>query len=327
MANKKIIITCDTESLVFPQGVEEARANIFGVQYANNRRTGIELIMDIADQIGAKVIFFYDVFTEYSIPGINGEVIDYVLSRNHLIELHAHIEHLPESWWNERGYHVPTWATNYYDKKTVELVYSDALRLFKKSVGSMPTSFRAGSWRFCTNILEYLRAQGVKYSFNYYPQTTIRDSFPHGIDAGPLELFRWSNGLYEIPTTVITVPNLISNRRKYIGFENHILNSDLLYQNYMKSYLSQSDNLGFMVLVLHSWSLSIRKNGVVNSGSIDHINSFRNFLNNPNKNDYLFSTSDIYSHILEANINMNVPIEFAGYSNSPLVRRAKDEFM
>jgi hypothetical protein len=318
---KKIILTCDTESLVLPQGVDAARANIFGVHYNNNRRSGIELIMDIADQVGAKVIFFYDVFTEYSVPGLNDEVVEYILRRNHLVELHVHIEHLSESWWAERGYHKPTWATNYYDKKTVDLVYSDALRLFKKSVGSMPNSFRAGSWRCCANILEYLKTQGVEHSFNYYPQTTIRDSFPHGMDAGPLEVFKWSNGMYEIPTTVITVPNLISNKRKYMGFENHVLNSDSLYCNYFDSYLAQSGSSGFMVLVMHSWSLSFRINGVVSSGSLDHVNSFRNFLRNSNNNDYIFSTFDIYSDIRNAEINMTVPLEFAGFSNSPLVKK------
>jgi hypothetical protein len=318
--NTQILITCDAESLVFPQNIEIARKNIFGVIGESNRRTGIELIMDIADSNNSKVLFFYDVFTEYSVPGINNEVFDYVLKRGHLIELHAHVEHLSEKWWLERGFKKPTWATNYYDLHTAELVYSDAIALFKKSSGFTPSAFRAGSWRYCSNILEYLYSNKVKYSFNYYPLTTIRESYPHGLDAGPLNIFKWSNGMYEIPTSTLTVPNLLSNRKKYFGFENHLLNSDLMYKNFMHSYLDQNKNADFMVLVMHSWSLSNRENNCIKSEDKYLMNSFKNFLQNKNKNNYEFLNSDIFSEISKKEISMTVPIEFAGFSNSFLLK-------
>ena len=72
MNNQKIVISCDVESLCFPQTRETIQANIFGkTSHFTKVDSGIPLIINLADQAGAKVVFFYDVFTEYSCPGIN----------------------------------------------------------------------------------------------------------------------------------------------------------------------------------------------------------------------------------------------------------------
>lgn len=317
----QVIITCDTESLSFPARYDLIEANIFG-KYDPRYGTswGIPLIMHIADSIGAKVVFFYDVFTEYACPGINARVAEMILSRGHFLELHAHIEHLPDAWWHERGYCRPTWASNYFDKMTVELVYSDALRLFKSCAGRAPTAYRAGSWRYSTNILEYLRSEGLKYSFNYHPLTTIRQQYPHGPDAGPLDVFRWSNGLIEVPSATLTIPNPFSNRQKYVGFESHLLRETSKYFDFVRTLSHQMPQLHHAVLVMHSWALAEFANNQATSAAIEKVEAFRGFLEHAADFGFSFSGEDIFTSLDKHQSQMKVPVEFAGFGNSPLTK-------
>lgn len=315
--NKKIIITCDTESLLIPQTAEQAHTNIFGAPHSSGFNSGIEQIIDVVDSVSGKVIFFYDVFTEYSCPGINNKVFDYILSRGHYVELHVHVEHLDDRWWADRGYKKPTWAANYYDDETAELVYSDALRLYYEACGYLPNSFRAGAWRYNSNILKYLGDRGVKFSFNYHPLSTIRQSFPHGPDAGLLDVFRWSNGMIEVPTATILGPNKFSVRQKYFAFENHLFKEPEDYTYFVNKHSEQVPENKYLTLVMHSWSLSKFSDGLVIGRDDDLINSFSNFV-------HLFSDQLSGSNILDEleiyTSDMVAPLQFAGLGTSRLVR-------
>lgn len=275
---RNIIITCDTESLLFPQTNFQACNNIYGVSGRDGRRFRIEKIIDLVDKISGKVIFFYDVFTEYSCPGINHEIIDYILSLGHFVELHVHVEHLKESWWNDRGYLKPTWAANFFDEKTVELIYSDALNLFRSAVGTSPKVFRVGAWRYNSNILNYLYSQGLKYSFNYHPLSSIRKNFPHGPDAGLLDCFEWSNGMLEVPTATILGSNKFSSSSKYFAFENHNFKNIDNYLYFLYLFMREMPDQKNIVLVMHSWSLSNFESGYVTGENAAISDAFESFL-------------------------------------------------
>ncbi|MEI7578379.1 MAG: hypothetical protein WCK51_15935 [Armatimonadota bacterium] len=276
--------------------------------------------MDLADRVGAKVLFFYDVFTEYSCPGINGRVADEILSRGHFLELHTHIEHLPEWWWQDRGYKRPGWASNYFDPVTVDLVYSDAIRLFEKCAGVRPTAYRAGSWRFSANILSFLARNGVRYSFNYHPLTTIRQNFPHGPDAGPLDLFIWSNGMLEIPVATLTVPNPFTSKQKYFGFESHMLREPARYFDFMRVFARQMPTARHAVLVMHSWSLAEFAGNVATAPCAERTNAFAQFLELGAKEGVHFAGENLFQSLDATQPQFTVPIEFAGFANSPLVK-------
>ena len=51
-------------------------------------------------------------------------------------------------------------------------------------------------------IIKALRECAIPLSFQYYPSTARKPSFPHGFDAGILPIFRWSNGVIEVPVGV-----------------------------------------------------------------------------------------------------------------------------
>lgn len=318
--HKNLIITCDVESLVFGQEFEESKKNIFGVISPGEILSGIDLMMKLVDDVGGKIVFFYDVFTEYSYPGINKLVAERINDRGHILELHAHIEHLNNDWWKIRGYKKPTWATNYFDYNTVELVYSDALELFNYMNNANPKAFRAGSWRYNSSILDFMCNNGVEFSFNYHPLCALRTSYPHGPDAGPLNPFKWSNGLIEVPVSNILGPNKFSQVQKYFGFENHNLKSHDDYVSFLKTLNMQELPDRFIVLVMHSWSLSSRNNlGIVNMADSRLIDSFREFLYSLDNLNIKITNTDLYNLLRQYNFMHIVPTNFAGWGNSKLI--------
>ncbi len=318
---KKLILTCDTEALEFPIKVDSFYRNIFGKVFSGDSQCGgIEIMMEICDRFSVKINFFYDVFTEYSRHGANHDVAECILGNGHHMSLHAHIEHLPDLWWHQRGYKKPTWAANYFDDTAATYVYEDAVKLFKKAAGFQPLAFRAGSWRYCRQTLNAVWSAGIKYSFNYYPLSAIRSSFPHGPDAGILNAFQWSNGLIEVPTTCVRGPTVFSNNQKYVGFEAQIFTKGIDYIQYLKILENNHPEIDTIVFVLHSWSFMNRIDGVYATYSEEKANAFTSFIESTvDKYDFVDLNFNLpFSHDPEH--MMHVPIEFAGEGGSPLQR-------
>lgn len=319
---KNIIITCDTEALEFPGQTDTVDRCIFGCGMSNHEGSaGIELMMECAEEFDARINFFYDVFTDHTHPGTNDRVCDSILRRGHGLCLHAHIEHLDAKWWELRGYIKPTFAANYFDRELADTVYKHAVDLFNRSAGFNPVAFRAGSWRYCAETLDALADLGVRYSYNYYPLTTIRGSFPHGTDAGILDVFRWSNGLIEVPTATVRGPS-IRIRQKYVGFESHKFTTVRQYWDYVDAWERESPALQTMVMVMHSWSFLDQVDGKYTAYSEPKFTAFRDFLKQA-RGKYRFLQLDHGgSPMQDYCTDLVVPIQFSGVGGSRPTRLA-----
>ena len=315
----KILITCDVEALDFPFDPSSASRNIFGTAPDGAFvGKGIDAISSICAKYSITPLYFYDVFTDFTYPGTVKRVRDLILSYGHEIGLHTHIEHLDSDWWAGKGYKKPGWASNYYDLKTCEMVYGEAVNLFNSKFDFVPKCYRAGSWRVNSNQLRVLSALGVEYSFNYYPATTIRKNYPHGIDAGILAPFQWVGGPCEIPTGTILGPNKFSSTSKYYGFESHLFSDANEYLSWLDLFSSAGGKLA--VLVMHSWAFLSRDNNQKFSiYDPRKEEAFSNFIERTVKNYEFISVGEIKDHIDFTNL-MNVPLEFSGHGSSQLVK-------
>ena len=132
---KKILITCDTEALDFPIFDKSPEINIFG-RISNSEEYGIQKIIDTVDKINKKVLFFYDISTEYSYPGISSRVKDLIITAGHDLEMHAHLEHLSDEIWKKKGYKRPTFAVNYFDDEASMKYLEPLVDLFTKEESS-----------------------------------------------------------------------------------------------------------------------------------------------------------------------------------------------
>ena len=319
--DKVILLTCDVEALEFPTNSTCTDRCIYGSNLQNTAaHFGIEKMMDVAEQFGAKILFFYDVFTELSYPGASSKIFELINSRHHHFELHAHIEHIPDSWWNMHGFQRPTWASNYFDDFTARLVYGEAVSLFEKITSRRPIAFRAGSWRYCAQTLQALKDLGIDYSFNYYPPTAYRTPFHHGTDAGVLPSFQWNIGLTELPAAVICGPNSFSPQLKYFGFESHRLDKRELYINFMRHFVEQQPDHEIAILVMHSWSFLTNGDGDrFQMASQEHVDALSQFLEET-KSDYALVTFEqVRNRISNPERKLlSVPIQFAGVGGSRL---------
>src|SRR5262249_14355306 len=122
-----------------------------------------------------------------------------ILERGHDLQMHMHIEFLPPDFWASQGYQRVTWAMNLFNDQAARVVMECGIELFERMAGHKPLAYRAGAFRYNMSILRALGEFQIPLSFQYYPATALKSSFPHGFDAGILPVFRWSNGVVEIP--------------------------------------------------------------------------------------------------------------------------------
>ena len=315
---KKILITCDTEALDFPLHNESPRINIFGDVSGDCKSMGIHKIINIVDKVNKKVLFFYDICTEYSYPGISKEVRDVIIGGGHDLEMHAHIEHITEDRWALLGYKKPSFAINYFNDEAAKVFLEPLVELFTQEIGYHPSAFRAGAWRYSSGIINALNELNIPFSFNYYPETTLRESFPHGVDAGPQKIFKWGNGVIEVPTGLITGPNIFSSSAKYYGFESHRLRSWKNYYDYIKASIDKLPEIETLVLVMHSWSFLNRKDPKNIFLDQDLLDAFEEFVTNKSELYEIISFDQLKGQINPGGLRQ-VPVEFSGFGNSKLL--------
>jgi hypothetical protein len=251
---KYLILTCDTEAL--PKEATEAHVErlIWGQFPEAPAEAGIGLMMDLADQFGAKITFFLDVLERLAYGGEIDQVARNILHRGHDLQLHLHIEFLSPNFWNSLGYQHPTWAMNLFDLQAARFLLDYGIGLFREMAGVSPLAYRAGAFRYNSFILQALGEFGIPLSFQYYPSTALKQNYPYGFDAGPLPIFRWSNGIIEVPCGVYETPHPRRSAPRYIGFEFQQLTSMERFRNIMERCWANGPEFNVLVMVLHSWS-------------------------------------------------------------------------
>lgn len=247
---KYLVVSCDVEALPLRAPGDHVDRLIWGRCPGEVREHGIGLMMDIAEQHGIPITFFLDVLEKHLYGTAIDDVGKAVLDRGHDLQLHAHPDVLPDGFWHDRGYRKPTWSLSLYDYPSAELVLGNAVEIFKGIKGESPEAYRGGAFRFNSDVLSYIRSQGVGLSSNYNPTTAHRPSYPYGFDQGVLPLFEWDNGIIELPIGML--PG--SRVGEYRPFELHALPNVKAMFDFMDNYWSIGPDHRVLCLLLHSWS-------------------------------------------------------------------------
>jgi hypothetical protein len=186
--NKYLILTCDTEALPSAATEDHVDRLIWGRFPGQHSGAGIGLMMDVADETGVKISFFFDVFERLKY----GQEIDYaaryIVDRGHDLQLHLHIEFLTPEFWQAQGCYPVTWAMNLFDYRSATRLLEYGIDLFEQMSGRRPVAYRGGAFRYNSNILKALHDLGVPLSFHYYPSTIHMPTYLYGFDAGALPI-------------------------------------------------------------------------------------------------------------------------------------------
>lgn len=152
---KAVIVTVDTEGHV---GTDPVQHLIYGE--TADGRYGIEYIMDIFDEVHAKVLFFVD-FAEawdYGRSKIEN-VIHTIIDRGHDVGVHIHPDHMADK---NRMF---LWQ---YTREEQYEIIEKCTNLYVDIVGKPPRSFRAGKYGANRDTLDILCELGYQYDFSEF---------------------------------------------------------------------------------------------------------------------------------------------------------------
>ena len=195
--------------------------------------------------------------------------------------------------------------------------------------GFKPLAYRAGAFRYNARILEALHACKIPLSFQYYPASALKPSFPHGFDAGILPLFKWSNGVMEVPLTVHEYPHPRKIPFRYRAFDlNQLSGGAEQAHATMQQFWNHGPGFNVCVMLLHSWSF-LRKNEsghfVWENDSL--VRLFMDFLNTLPPDVRVITASELLTKISQKELlpAFEMPIQVAGTETIPLLRLVQAE--
>jgi hypothetical protein len=211
------------------------------------KKYGIPLIMDIADAFELKLSFFLEVFNKYYFDeSETREVCQYILNRNHDIQLHIHPNYLNFNCEVPGKLKYSDFISDFTFNRQKELL-SEGRDLLVKYGASMPVAFRAGSYGASLSTLKALKETGflIDSSFNraycnetcFIPESDINDL---------IEM----EGIWEFPIT-----NFIENSHIRASRFMPMDLSGVSFQE-MKQVLDHSTENGpnNITIILHSFS-------------------------------------------------------------------------
>jgi hypothetical protein len=279
--------------------------------------------MDVAEEFAAKMVFFHDVLEEHSYGEAIGAAARSIVARGHDLQLHMHAEFLPAEFWAKYGGHPPTWSMNFYDAETAGRIMQHGVELFERMVGFRPLAYRSGAFRYNACSLEMLDRCRIPLSFQYYPASALKPSFPHGFDAGILPVFKWSNGVIEVPLGMQEFPHPRQHGFRYRAFDlNQFTGGAEQAHEAMRQFWENGPDFNVCVMLLHSWSF-LQKNG---SGYFHWkddslIRFFREFLATMPADVRIITATDLLARIAQQEIvpSFELPIQVAGTDGIPML--------
>lgn len=241
-----LVITIDVEALPARQSQDHVDRLIYG-NFPGRGRAGIVEMMDIADRHEVKLSFFLDVLEEVIYPTQIEAVAKLIVARGHDLQLHTHLEPMPAAFFAKAGF--PRKPSN-------ELNEAEADALFRE-VGNIVAgwnvppfiAYRAGSYRYSPGLVQAMPKAGIGFSYDYNIKGVSQRKL--GLDNVPM--FRWENGVVEIPVSYISQAEASPIRFDdlvYLNSGNPLDVYDLIFR-----FQEQWRSPNVLVMMMHSWSL------------------------------------------------------------------------
>lgn len=264
------ILTVDTEALPKRAAADHVNRLIWGRHEEGT--AGIREICAIGDEFKARHVFFVDLCGAYGYRGELHEVIRWLDTAGHDVQLHAHPEYLPDDFWPRHGLSAkPRYMNQYADDARAEFVIRHFAAEITGVTGKNIQAFRAGSFRWNACTIRALAASGIPLSFNnsmaalYATQCVYSEP-----TTSP---YLWSNGVIEVPMTERQFyPRVrrglwamtdffvkhLKIRDRYPDFGKEWwrrLQFPASYGNFPSRILGPYRSNSLLVVLVHSWSL------------------------------------------------------------------------
>jgi hypothetical protein len=245
------LLTVDTEALPNRAAGEHVKRLMWG-EYENGT-AGIREMCSLGDEAGAKHVFFVDMCSVYAYRDEVSEVISWLGKDGQDVQLHAHPNYLPQSFWLAHGLQPSCTCMNDYDDVRAECIIAYCSQELFSITGNKPRAFRAGSFRWNAGTLRALAKAGIPLAFNNNMCALRIGQCLHSL---PTNLpYAWSNGVIEVP---VTERHILPRVGRDLWCRLQYPESRFLrYRPWWCSFLpfSVDRSAPLLVYLLHSWSL------------------------------------------------------------------------
>ena len=244
------LITVDTEALPKRALGDHIDRLIWGQHETGT--AGVREMCRAADEVGSKLVFFVDACGGYTQPERMAEVVKWLDSAGHDVQLHTHSEYLPEQFWPEHGFKYRPRFLNQYDEEKAAFTLSHFGKFITDLTGKPLRAFRAGSFRWNANSIKAMVKADIPLSFNNSMHASLVGQCTYSEPTN--SPYRWSNGVIEVPVT----------ERKFLPLFGKEWWGRLQFPvgdwfgsppwRVLRPFTMGADS-SLLVLLLHSWSL------------------------------------------------------------------------
>lgn len=290
MKSRYAFLTVDTEAL--PNRAPDDHVNKLILGIHGEHRAGVLEMASIGKEFNAPLIFFLDLCGSWERMDELQEVARTLVSKDQDVQLHAHPEYLPESFWKKHKQKKRPFFLNQYSERRTRFMLTLLAKKLKELTGQAPVAFRAGSFRWNASTLKILQQIGILYSFNNSMGALCMRQCPYSRPTN--NLFMWSNGLLEIPVSEKQIFSFLDPpwwaRLQY---------PQSVYFRHRSRWLSWlpgsvPETLNPAVFLIHSWSFLHRdKNGYEIYLNDRAMNGFYKFLRRLRLDFDIISSKDL----------------------------------
>jgi hypothetical protein len=307
-----VIITVDTEAQPCRQSADHVNRLIYG--RSEHGEFGIRHMMDIADKYSKKITFFVDIVADLVYPSEVQNVCEDIHSRGHDVQLHAHPEFANDGFWKDLGV-AKQGAMNRWNYDHSKKVLGWMMERCGGWDIPTPIAIRGGGYRYNSNTLLAAGELGITLDFNYnhlHRKVPLNEpTQPQPFNYGPLPVFRWDNGITEVPVGSIRIsddPAYHSSRKRFDEYFLRDFSENL--NEHIKRFFDESRGTGALVLLMHSWSfLGLNdKSGYYEFDGVEKRDAFENFLRELPDEFQVVSAAEFSDLVLKSEIETMLEI-------------------
>ena len=280
-------------------------------------RVGITEMMDVADSSNVTISFFVDVLGYYSYGLEIIDVMKYIHSRGHDVQMRMYPSMVNSSSWNEIM-QTEEWISSgakkeaymsCWDQATSDFWFQKSMEIFDLAEIDRPIAFRAGAFRYCDTIIQSMAKYNMKQSYNYNLFSQNQN-----FSFGYIQNFEWSNGIHEVPVSFI-----VSNEgllEPYSRVDESIYEQNWDVEETLDRFFTQDSTTRVITMSMYSYSLlSKNESNFFVFENYDKLAMFEDFLNNFPKDFTIVSTTELQKYIDAGEIKSEFVLDVNSLTN------------
>jgi hypothetical protein len=262
-------------------------------------RAGISEMMDAADDSGVKISFFVDVLGYYSYGVEIIEVMQFIDSRGHDVQMRMYPSMINSSSWEEI-IQTNEWIVSKAEKENYMSCWSQESSnfWFKKSMDifdlaqvERPIAFRAGAFRYCDSIIQSMEEYNLTQSYNYNLFSENQN-----FSFGYMQNFEWDNGVFEFPISYIVSQD--GELNSYSRMDESAYEQEWAIDETINRFYSNDPSSRVLVMTMYSFSLlSKNESGYFYYEDDTKLSQFENFLQDFPEDYDIVSVSELQAYI------------------------------